>query len=124
MTRQTQEGGFTIVEVMVALVILVIGVLGLISASGSVNRMLSEGRWQTEGVQAASARLERLRQLAKSTSPGCTASGFANGTATTGNVTEAWTITASGTRRTISASATYRLKRGLRTVTLTTTLSC
>lgn len=117
--------GFTIVEVLVAVVILVIGVLALISSSATVNRMLGEGRRVTEAVQVAQARIEYLRQQA--TRPDvtrCTHANFAPGSTTTGVIAESWTIDATVNPRIVRVTAAYRLARGDRTVILTTTIRC
>ena len=75
----------------------------------------------------ASQRLEGLRLLAYSTSPRCTAVGFANGTATNSqlNIDETWTIVAAGTSRTITETVTYKTGRGTtHSDVLTTVIEC
>lgn len=117
--------GFTIVEVLVAVVILVFGVLALISSSATVNRMLGEGRRVTEAVQVAQGRIEYLRQQAlRPDVTRCTHANFAPGSTMTGLIAESWTIDATVNPRIVRATAAYRLARGDRTVTLTTTIRC
>ncbi len=55
------ERGFTLVEVLVAIVVLTVGLLGLVTSAALVTRMISRG--QRSAVQAAFAqrRLEMLR---------------------------------------------------------------
>ncbi|MFN2325579.1 MAG: hypothetical protein ABR551_06800 [Gemmatimonadales bacterium] len=73
---------------------------------------------------AAQQQLERLRQVANSTTPKCTA--LANGSATgpaTGTTT-AWTVSGSGDSRTVAVTVTYRISRGTRTETVRAILGC
>ena len=58
--------GFTLVEVLVALVLLTVGVMALLGSSAMVSRMIGKGRGSTIAVQVATARLERLRRIAAS----------------------------------------------------------
>lgn len=55
------ERGFTLIEVMVAILILTIGVLGLASTASSVTRMIAAGQRSAVAATFASQRLERLR---------------------------------------------------------------
>ena len=65
----SNRSGFTLIEVMVAIVILSVGVLGLISTSALVTRMIGRGNITTKATQQAQTRLEILRQQALSTTP-------------------------------------------------------
>jgi type II secretory pathway pseudopilin PulG len=56
--------GFTIVEALVAVLILNVGLLGLVTASGAVTRMIGHGRRATLAAAFASERLEVLRAQA------------------------------------------------------------
>ena len=57
----TRERGFTTVEAMVAVLVLTVGLLGLVTNSAMVTRMVAGGR-QTGAVAAlAQQRLEQLR---------------------------------------------------------------
>ena len=121
MTRNTS--GFTLVEVLVAVILLSVGILALASGSGAVFRMLGAGKRSTKAAAVASERLERLRRQANTTNPRCTA--LASGTATRpGNVTETWTVTGSGLTRTVQVWVRYPTSRGTTADTLFTTLAC
>lgn len=98
MTGSTR--GFTIAEVLVAVMILSIGLLAIAASSGSVYRMLGHGKLSTEVAHVASTRMEILRREAARTSPRCTGPGVASGTDTvmTGLV-EQWTVLGSGAMR-------------------------
>ena len=76
------RSGFTLVEMMVAIVILSIGLLGLASTAAVVTRQVGGGGNLATAGQVAEKRLERLRSL------GC--SKIADGTATTRGVYEHW----------------------------------
>ena len=67
---------FTLVEVMVAVILLTVGVLALVGSSAMVSRMIGKGRGATVAAQVATARLEQLRRIAASTAPRCTSPRF------------------------------------------------
>ncbi len=86
MTRR----GSSLVEVLVALTILSVGVLGLVGTSTAVTRMLGQGRWSTVTMSHAEERLELLRAAAPD-SAGCLA--LAGGSAThAGGLQETWSV--------------------------------
>lgn len=119
------RSGFTLVEVLVAVVVLAIGVVALAGTSGLVTRMIGRGKIDTRAVQVASQRLEGLRLAAYSTTPRCTAAGFANGgPATADGVTSAWVVPNAGPARTVTVTVSYNTPRGLRSETLTTIIEC
>lgn len=119
--------GFTIVEVLVAMVVLSVGVLALVSSSAVVTRMVGTGQHSTRATQVAERRLETLRQSARSTVTPCTNVPAGNGNATTEGMLETWSVTligATGQGRNLVANVTYNVPRGTRTVTLRTMISC
>lgn len=124
MTRR--DAGFSLIEVLVAIVILSIGLLALAQSSGSVTNMIGRSQQDSEAAATAQARIDNLRQTAASTSPKCTslASGSATGPAT--GTTTAWTVSGSGDSRTVVVVVTYRIGggRGTRSETIRTVLGC
>lgn len=118
------QGGFTIIEVMIALVILAVGVLALLGASGMVTRMIGAGRHSTAAVEVATQRLESLRRIAHSSTPPCTHADFSSGTAAGQGYTEAWTVSVTGQLGTVADTVTYATTRGNRTVGLETRVLC
>jgi prepilin-type N-terminal cleavage/methylation domain-containing protein len=117
--------GFSLIEVLVAVVVLGIGIVALVGSSAMVTRMIGRGKVETRVAQAASRRIEILRLAANSTTPRCTAAGFATGgPATTNGVTESWTVPVAGKVRSVQVNVTYRTVRGLRTSTLVTRIEC
>jgi prepilin-type N-terminal cleavage/methylation domain-containing protein len=119
------SSGFTLVEVLVAIVVLGIGIVALVGSSAMVTRMIGRGKVETRAAQVASRRLETLRLAAYSTSPRCTAAGFANGgPVSTSNVTESWVVPAAGRVRTVQVNVSYRTVQGARTASLQTRIEC
>jgi prepilin-type N-terminal cleavage/methylation domain-containing protein len=55
--------GFTIVEIMIAVVILCVGLLGLASAGATVTRMLAKGKGNTLTADFTQKTLDSLRSL-------------------------------------------------------------
>jgi prepilin-type N-terminal cleavage/methylation domain-containing protein len=62
--RIRSEAGFTIVEVIIALVILVVGLLGLTATSGLVTRMIGRGQRSEVAALLAMQAMERARPAA------------------------------------------------------------
>lgn len=117
------RSGFTIVEVLVAIIILTTGLLAVAAGSGSVYRMLGSGRRSSAAAAVAQARLEALRRDANRTSPRCTALASGSATATAG-ITERWIVTGSGPSRTVQEIVTAPAARGTTTDTVFGTLEC
>jgi prepilin-type N-terminal cleavage/methylation domain-containing protein len=63
-TRMGDERGFTIVEVIIAVVILVVGLLGLSATSGLVTRMIGRGQRSEVAALLAMQQMERARPAA------------------------------------------------------------
>ena len=117
--------GFTLVEVLVAIVLLTVGVMALLGSSALVSRMIGRGRGSTVAVQVATARLERLRRVAASTTPRCTSPQFVSDSTTTAGVAERWIVeSGAGLSRRVSVILAYRDPRGPVRDTLRTTVLC
>ncbi len=94
--------GFTLVELIVAVIVLAIGVLGLASTAAVVTRQMGGSQMQNIAAAVAQQRFERLRALP--------CASLANGNATTRRITETWTVTggASDPVRTVSVAVSYK----------------
>ena len=55
------EKGFTIIEVIIAVIVLSVGLLGLASTSALVTRMIAQGHRYTEIAAMGQGKLEELR---------------------------------------------------------------
>jgi prepilin-type N-terminal cleavage/methylation domain-containing protein len=87
-TGRARRSGFTVMELIVAIVILSIGLLGLAATSGIVMRLIGGGTHQTVAANVALARFEQLRALSCGRMSG--------GSAINRNVREAWSVTPVG----------------------------
>lgn len=56
-----QEQGFTVVEVIVAIIVLTIGLLGLVASSALVTRMIARGQRSASQASFTARRLEMAR---------------------------------------------------------------
>lgn len=123
MTGSTR--GFTLAEVLVAVLILSVGLLAIAASSGSVYRMLGYGRLSTEVAHVASSRLEILRREANKTSPRCQSAGLVSGIDTAdNNLVERWTVSGTGPSRTIVVVITTTTGHGPASDTILSTLDC
>ena len=116
--------GFTVTEVLVAIVILTIGILALAGSSTGATRMLSQGERTTWAAAVASARIEALRRTANRSIPTCTDISFVSGTATTRGVAESWVVPTTGNARVVLEVVTYPKFRGTSVDTIATVIRC
>lgn len=122
--RQSRSG-LTLVEVLIAVIVLGVGIVALAGSSAMVTRMIGRGKAETHAAEAASRQMEILRQAASSTSPRCAASTFASGgPVLTDGATESWVVPASGRVRRVRVTVTYLTVRGTRSAVLETGIEC
>jgi len=116
--------GFTIVETLVAVIILSIGVLALASTVGGITRMMSSGQQKTRAGTVAASILDSLRSAAYSSIPKC--SGLSNGSKTTSlygtRHASSWTISGAGTSRDVRILVSYRVGPRVQGDTLLSTI--
>jgi Tfp pilus assembly protein PilV len=55
------ERGFTIIEIIIAIIVLTVGVLGMVTTAALVTRMIARGQRSADASAFAARRLERLR---------------------------------------------------------------
>jgi Tfp pilus assembly protein PilV len=58
------EAGFTIIEVIIAIMVLTVGILGLVTTAALVTRMIGRGQRSAVAGTFAAQRIERLRTAA------------------------------------------------------------
>ena len=61
MNIKQNERGFTIIEIIIAIIVLTVGLLGLVTTGALVTRMLARGQRSATAAAFASRRLERMR---------------------------------------------------------------
>jgi type IV pilus modification protein PilV len=111
--------GFSLIELMVAMVLLTVGIMGLVAVSTYSLRQTNAAGRHSKAAMVAQSRMERLRSL--------DCSRIAGGSAVTDSVTESWSVTSVGNRtRTVTANFTYtRPPLGvMQTLSLQTTILC
>jgi type IV pilus assembly protein PilV len=94
-TGRRPRDGFTLAEIIVAIVILTIGLLAMASTSGAVARQMTGARRQTVAATIAQSRFDSLtsvRCAALAPASGTTST-TTSGSSTRGGVTETWTVT-------------------------------
>ena len=104
------RSGFTIIEVLIAIIMLTIGVLALASSSGSITRMMHFAQAKTDASALAQSVLDSMRYSANATTPKCTnlVSGTVTGVHKRG-FTAAAAVTTSGNLRDIVVTVNYRV---------------
>lgn len=125
MNRRSEQG-FTIIEIMLAVIVLSVGVMALVGSSALATRMIGRGSVSTRVTQVANARAELLRAYAAQTSPGCTNANVVNGNAVTNGITEAWSLGGNpgDFTRDVTMTFTYQVPRGTRSDVMVITLYC
>ena len=123
--KQSSRSGFTIVEVLIAIVMLSVGVLALASSSGSITRMMHYGRMKTDATAIGQSVLDSLRYRAQATTPKCTNVVTGNqASSPKAGFTTTWTVTTSGNSRNVMVAVRYWVGTRLRADTLRTSLYC
>lgn len=120
----TTRGGFTVVEVLIAVVLLEIGVLALVGTSGLVLRLLGRGTATTHAAWVALDRLEQLRSELHA-SPACMASAGSDSAAR--GIVETWSVSGlseSPSLRDLRVTVSYPVAGGSRSATMTTRIRC
>jgi prepilin-type N-terminal cleavage/methylation domain-containing protein len=105
--------GFTIVEVLMAIIVLGVGVVAMAGSSALVTRMIGRGQRATRSGQVAAQRLDSLRLIAFKTTPHCTQ--VVNGGPVSAlGVTQSWAVvtTANGKSRQVTLTLTYKNAAG------------
>jgi len=126
-TTRSHQSGSSLVELLVAIVVLGVGIGTLVGSSALVTRQVGRGRMITIANEAATRRLEMLRLAARPAGgAACTQPEFASsGAPITGRgVTESWTVSGAGLRRAVAVTVAYPTARGVSSFTLRTVIGC
>jgi type IV pilus modification protein PilV len=115
-SRMKSRDGFTLVEVMVAMMILTVGLLGLASTSAVVVRQMGDAGRMGVAASIAQNRIEKLRLAT------CTTT--STGTNTIRGVSESWTVTPQTRSARIDVTVTYATRLGLRSQNYRSTVPC
>jgi prepilin-type N-terminal cleavage/methylation domain-containing protein len=113
--------GVTMIELVVALMIVSVGLLGLTSAAAMLSRLMGGGSMQTRVAASANSRLETLRSMS--------CANVTSGGDTVRRVISRWTtqnVMSGAARRGVSVTltVTYPTARGTRTQAFRTVLPC
>lgn len=121
MKRST--AGFTIVEVLMAVVVLGIGVVAMAGSSALVTRMIGRGQRATRAGEVAAQRLDSLRLIAYQTTPHCT-SVISGGPVTSPlGVKQSWVVsTPNAKSRKVALTLTYKNVLGKTSTDVVTTI--
>ena len=117
--------GFTVAEVLVAVVVLSVGLLAVVGSAALTSRMVGRGLHATLAGQVAAARVERLRQIAFSTAPPCSAAEWRSGSEAAGGLEERWELLdATGAVRRVLIVLRSRHATGISTDSVLTAVLC
>lgn len=108
--------GFSLVEVMIAVVILTVGILALAGTSARVVRMISQGGRLGGSSLVAEGRFEILRSTSCAT--------LASGYSAEGPYRVRWTVATAGFLRTVGLTVSYPTGGATRTDSYVTHISC
>ena len=107
--RRGQQGGFTVVEVLIALLVLLIGMAGMLSLQLTAMKATGFSRHATEATTLAEDRLEYLRTApVASLTSGSDQVNSQGDVVSTGLFTRTWTVTPGTELTTITVAVTWQ----------------
>lgn len=116
-TSKVPRGGFTIVELIVAMVVFAIGVLGLAATTATVARLMGSASRQTIAATVAQSRIENLRARS--------CASLASGSETVRGVTSTWTVVVATRGDSVTETVTFPTAGGkTRTRVYKTMITC
>lgn len=86
------SAGLTLVEVLVAVIVLTFGVLAFVGSWAHTARMIGLGRQATAAAFGVQDRLGRLHHVAHSTVPACTSPEWSDGVDSSHGLVQRWRI--------------------------------
>lgn len=125
MKPNRKRNGFTIIEVIIAIIVLTVGILGMVTTGALITRMIARGERTAEASAFAARRLERMRVAA------CVTAQRVNGSDTlyrgsTWSAFNTWTFTDLGNLNfRLKIKSTYKTTQNkVRSDSSETTISC
>ncbi len=124
--KRRNRSGFTIIEVLIAIIMLTVGVLALASSSGSITRMMHFAQAKTDASALAQSALDSMRYEANATTPRCTnlVSGTVGSHKQGFTASAEVTTSASGNLRDIVVIVNYRVGPQAKTDIVSSSLFC
>ena len=113
------ERGFTVIEVMIAVMVLAVGILAVAASSALVTRFILQGQLDTEATALAHQRIEKLRSVP--------CDSVVAGSETLGTFDLRWTPAATGINKALQLTVAVEsptLLRGRSAKTFVTTMYC
>lgn len=115
--RRAARSGFTLVELIVAMLMLTIGLLGLAGVGAVVLKQMRGGTYQTVAASIAQSRFEQFE--------GDPCASIVSGTATVRGMPEKWVVAAVGMRaKSVRDTVTFLGTQGTRKVGIHTVVAC
>jgi len=109
--------GFTLVELIVAMLMLTIGLLGLAGVGAVVLKQMKSGTYQTIAASIAQSRFEQME--------GDPCASIASGSATVRGMSETWTVSALGIRaKSVHDTVRFAGTSGTKKVGIHTVVAC
>ena len=121
--RLRARRGFTIVEMLIALMLLTVGVLAVASSSAVMMQQMTVGKQQSIVASLAGDRIERFRAFDACAS-------LTNGTGTAYGMSETWTFgaidgsTLGQSSRLLTYTVQYKSGTRIKTATFTSRIAC
>jgi type IV pilus assembly protein PilV len=115
--RSPRRGGFTLVEVMVAMLIFTVGLLGLATTSAVVIKQMGDAGRMGIAASVAQARMEKLRVAPCNTA-------IASRTDTTRGIITTYSLTTQTRSSRIDVTVRYNTRNGSRTQSYRSTIPC
>jgi prepilin-type N-terminal cleavage/methylation domain-containing protein len=112
----TARKGFSLIELMVAIMILTVGLLGLAATTAVSTQMIGAGGRHTLAASVAQSRFEMMQRGS--------CAGLTGGSSYTRNMTESWQVDSVRTSAFLTARVTYRTRRGSHTQVFRTVRPC
>lgn len=115
--------GFTLLEVLLALLVLTTGLLGFAGTMGPVSALAGQGRIHGRAALVLVSRVSRLRTELLAGAPGCVLPAPGSALHPSG-LDESWESSLSANIVEIRIVARFRLPRGIQAETLSTRFPC